>query len=168
MLTLVGRGAKYSGVMYLSPTLEIMVVTEPRSLLDVDVDDVEICSRIVMGSRFQEFKQNRNWRYSQTLLPSHSSSSAYGSDHITVQTVKFVCWFCKRWKTSFCCFFVAKNYFRLWTNERSIEDTSQKQARRVTGVSAHSSPSFRLAVPTPYTYVFARACVCKCAWGGEG
>ncbi len=54
ILTLVGRGAKYSGVMYLSPTLEIMVVIELRSLFDVDVDDVEICSRIVMGSRFQE------------------------------------------------------------------------------------------------------------------
>ncbi len=66
MLTLVGRGAKYSGVMYLSPTLEIMFETEPRSLLDADVDDVEICSRIVMWSRFEEFKQNRN--YSQTLI----------------------------------------------------------------------------------------------------
>ena len=51
ILTLVGRGARYSGVMYLSPTLEIMVPDKALSLKLVDdVDDLD-SSRIVMESK---------------------------------------------------------------------------------------------------------------------
>ena len=57
ILTLVGRGARYSGVMYLSPTLEIMVMQDLSLKLDVDVDDVQVgdSSKIVMGSRLLVF-----------------------------------------------------------------------------------------------------------------
>ena len=55
ILTLVGRGARYSGVMYLSPTLEIIVMQDLS--LKLDVDDVQVgdSSKIVMGSKLLVF-----------------------------------------------------------------------------------------------------------------
>lgn len=50
ILTFVGRGAKYSGVMYLSPTLEIIVSRSLMLLPD--------SSRIVMGSRMYDCENN--------------------------------------------------------------------------------------------------------------
>jgi hypothetical protein len=48
VLSLVGRGARYSGVMYLSPTLEIML--ERFDDADDDEDEDAVSSSIVMES----------------------------------------------------------------------------------------------------------------------
>lgn len=125
MLTLVGRGAKYSGVMYLSPTLEIMFETEPRSLLDADVDDVEICSRIVMWSRFEEFKQNRNYSQKLILMPFTLFFGLWDRSHNCFKNCEVFLLFCKNWKYSFVVVFLRKIIFGF---EQTFEDTSQKQA----------------------------------------